>query len=76
MISCKQVATLLSSDQLASLSWWKRAEVRMHLAMCRYCSRFARQLRQIRMAARAAQNSVEADDHLEERIIERLSGRR
>lgn len=52
MISCKNVATLLMSDQLQTQSWWKRVEVRLHLAMCRFCPRLAHQMEQLRSAAR------------------------
>ena len=75
MISCKSVAKLLSSDGLAGLPWWKRAEVRLHLLMCKYCSRFARQIEQLRAAARRTPDPAEADPDLEERIIRRLSGK-
>jgi hypothetical protein len=75
MIPCKEVAKLLSSDQVASLRWWKRVELRLHLAMCKHCSRFARQLQQLRAAARRAQDALEPDSHLEERIMAHLSRR-
>ena len=80
MISCKSVAKLVSSDQLASLTWWNRAEVRLHLVFCKYCSRFARQIEQLRGAARRTPDPAEGDPlferRLEERIIDRLSGKR
>lgn len=75
MISCKNVATLLMSDQLQAQSRWKRMEVRLHLAMCRLCSRLARQLEQMRSAARRTGDQDAADPGLEERLIRRLSGR-
>jgi hypothetical protein len=73
MISCKNVATLLTSDQLQSQSWWKRIEVRLHLAMCRFCSRLARQIEQLRSATRR-ESEQEADSGFEDRLIRRLSG--
>jgi predicted anti-sigma-YlaC factor YlaD len=75
MISCKQVARLLTSDQLESQSWWKRMEVRMHLAMCGFCSRLARQIAQLRSGARLAQEANEADPGMEDRVIRHLSQR-
>ena len=74
MISCKNVARLLLSDQLRTQSWWKRAEVRLHLAMCRFCTRLARQVEQLRSAARQMSDRDEADSGVEERLIRRLSG--
>ena len=73
MISCKNVAKLLMSDQLESQRWWKRLEVRLHLAMCDLCSRLARQLEQLRSAARASGQANEGDPNLEDRITRRLS---
>ena len=51
MIRCKEVATFLSTDQLASQPMWRRAGVRVHLMMCRHCRRFARQLARLQQAA-------------------------
>ena len=75
MISCKNVAKLLMSDQLQAQSWWKRMEVRLHLAMCRFCSRLVRQIEQLRSAARRVSQQEGADPDFEDRLIRRLSGR-
>lgn len=75
MISCKNVAKMLMAEQLQTQSWWKRLNVRLHLAMCDFCSRLARQLEQLRSAARQMRDQDEADPGLEERLMRRLSGR-
>jgi hypothetical protein len=75
MISCKSVAELLTSDQLEAQPWWKRMEVRMHLALCGMCSRLKRQLEQLRSGAHELSRQNEADAGLEERLMRRLSGR-
>ena len=74
MISCKNVAKLVMSDQLQAQSWWKRMEVRLHLAMCRFCSRLAREIEQLRSAARGVTQQEAADSDFEDRLIRRLSG--
>lgn len=74
MISCNQVAKLLLSDQLPALSPWKRMEVKLHLAMCRLCSRLSRQVRQMGDGARRMAEDPAADGDFEERLIRRLSG--
>ncbi len=51
MIRCKEVATLLSTDQHASQPVWRRMAVRVHLMMCRHCRRFARQIALLKQAA-------------------------
>jgi hypothetical protein len=75
MISCRSVAELLTSDRLAAEGWWKRAQVRLHLAMCDGCSLLARQLAQLRAAARRMGPQNEPAAGLEERIVRKLSGR-
>ena len=75
MISCKNVAKLLMSDQLQAQSWWRRMEVRLHLAMCRFCSRLARQVERLRSAARGVTQQEAGDPDFEDRLIRRLSGR-
>lgn len=55
MLPCKHVATLLSTGDLASASARTRLAVRLHLAMCRHCRAFKRQLDGLgRLAGRAA----------------------
>ncbi len=75
MISCRNVARLLTSDELAAQSRWKRMEVRLHLAMCKFCSRLARQLELMRIAARRLPDSTKEDKDLEERLARRLFDR-
>jgi hypothetical protein len=74
MISCKNVAKLLMSDQLQAQSWWKRLEVRVHLAMCKFCFRLARQIEQLRSATRRPSEQEETDSRFKDRLIRRLSG--
>ena len=76
MISCKEVARLLDTEQMKDQGLMKRLQVRMHLWMCRHCKRFARQIRQLRAAARQMLGSAQAaqpDGEFEERILRRLS---
>ncbi len=46
MLSCKEIAKILSSGE--ELSWMKRAELRMHLMMCKLCSLYAQELKMMR----------------------------
>jgi hypothetical protein len=72
MISCKEVAKLVMSDRLQGQSWWKHVEVRLHIAMCDFCSRLARQVEQLRSAGRRMSDQGEADPDFEDGIIRRL----
>jgi hypothetical protein len=72
MISCRNIAGLLLSEQIVLEPWWRRMEIRMHLGMCRVCGRFARQLRQIRASTLEMANSQAPGPGLEQRILNRL----
>lgn len=76
MITCKEVATLLDTDELPRQSWWTRSNVRLHLMMCRHCRRFERQLQQLRAGARAVGVAFGAEDRAQdlERKIARALG--
>lgn len=52
MLRCREVAQLVSESMDRSLSLRQRWQVWLHLAMCRLCAGFARQLRLLRRAAR------------------------
>jgi len=51
-MKCREAARLLSQAMDARLPLWQRAGLRVHLAICDACSSFARQLSQLRGAAR------------------------
>ena len=74
MIRCQEVATLLSTDQLASQTVWRRAGVRLHLMMCRHCRRFARQMALLKQAAAdlAATFDAEVGADFPQRVREKL----
>ena len=74
MITCKNAAKLLSSDEFRTLGLWRRTEIRFHLLLCKHCSRLARQLQLIRFAVK--RTLTPTDPGLEDRIINRLSGRK
>ena len=44
MPSCLEVTKAVSSGELEKLSFFKKMLVRMHLAMCKVCSSYVRQL--------------------------------
>ncbi len=78
MLSCKEVARLIASDELADAVWSDRALVRLHLLMCRHCRGYAAQLRAIGAAARDRSDSDVADrasfEKLQSSILERCLG--
>lgn len=52
MLSCKDVTRLLSESMDRSLPLGKRVGVRLHLLICKFCSRYEKQLLLIRETAR------------------------
>ena len=60
MMSCRDVAALLSSGALDG-SRWRRVEVRLHLLMCQRCSAFRYQLKSITAAARTVASELTAE---------------
>lgn len=79
MIRCRELAELLTSDRLRDASFRVRMEARLHLWMCRHCARLAKQLEQLRTAARKLADSFvprETDapgERFEERLTRKLS---
>jgi hypothetical protein len=52
MLSCAEVSRLASERADRPLTWRERLAFRFHLAMCRNCARYARQLELLGRAAR------------------------
>ena len=52
LLACKDVSRLLSQAEERPLTWWQGWRLRMHLAVCDGCTRFAVQLRFLRRAIR------------------------
>lgn len=75
MISCREVATALMSDELRVLPWRRRIAIRLHLALCGACSRLARQLAGLRAAARTMAGENTSSPGFEERLVRKLRDR-
>ncbi len=52
MMTCKEVAKLVASDEFKEASWGRRMGLRLHLLMCSDCRRYAKQLRALGVYAR------------------------
>lgn len=61
MITCKQVSTLVSMGEIESAPMARRLEVWTHLAMCRHCRAFRRQIVRIGQAARSISAAFERE---------------
>lgn len=52
MKTCKETSELLSESMDRPLTWQERWAIRLHLLMCRHCSRFKRHLHFLHKVAR------------------------
>ena len=71
MLSCKEIAHTVSTEDVAPVGWRKRLAVKLHLMICRHCRRYAEQMRALGDAARSVfkappedPSSPEAPDNL------------
>ena len=54
MMTCREVSTVIARGELATAPWTERLAVRVHLAMCRHCRAFRRQVEAMARAASVA----------------------
>jgi hypothetical protein len=74
MMTCKEVSTLVSMDQVEDAPLARRLDVWLHLMMCHHCRAFRRQLLRIGRVARLMARDVEREpaSGFEGRILDRL----
>lgn len=77
MMNCQHASHLLSQSQDRRLPWPQRVGLRLHLMMCRACSRFAGQLALLRQAVTILGRQIENDAGiaLSEEARHRISGK-
>ncbi len=61
MLSCREVSELISEELDRDITFRERLGVRLHLMMCRGCSRFLKQIRFLRRVARSFRESAGDD---------------
>jgi hypothetical protein len=62
MFNCKKVTQLLSESLDRNLPLYQRMGMRIHLMMCKFCSRYKEQLLFLRKTARLYSESSEDSD--------------
>jgi len=75
MLSCKEAARLVSEQLDRKLPFWQRLGLRLHVFICRACSRYARQLRALDQAVSLRYRegfAAESPEHLSPQAIERI----
>ena len=75
MVRCSEVVRLIASDEYGSAGFIKRFGIRLHLAMCRNCTRYLRQLRALGAALHDGVEAVPASEveAARKQILEKLS---
>lgn len=61
MLSCQSASRLVSQSLDRPLNWQEKLALRFHLAMCRNCRRFAKQLKLLQGAVKAMMLRIEGD---------------
>lgn len=61
MLSCRDATELISRSMDIPLPAWKGIALRIHLLMCKFCTRYKRHLLFIREAVRRAARAEEAE---------------
>ncbi len=59
MLNCREASQLTSESLDHPLSWSKRFALRFHLSMCKYCKRYARQVRFIHQIVDLGRDELE-----------------
>jgi hypothetical protein len=74
MMTCHDVSILVSTGGLPEAPLVRQWAVRMHLAMCRHCRAFRRQIEAIARAARAAGLAFDREPsrNFEGNIVDRM----
>ena len=62
MLTCKEASRLASESLDRKLTWRQQIKLWMHLAICRLCFGFAKDIRQLRDAARLHAANAEIED--------------
>jgi hypothetical protein len=62
MYRCSELVRLISSDEYLTAKPLEKLGIRLHLAMCRFCARYFRQLRGLSATVRGWDHSVPASE--------------
>lgn len=72
LFNCEKIARMVSDSMDQDLPYGKRMGIRLHLMMCRYCTRFAQQLKQLRTAIQAGADDELPPQSLDDKVKQRM----
>ncbi len=64
MLSCKQASQLLSHNLDRRLTFSEKCSLKLHLMICKFCARFANQLKLIQKSVRKTTTAIESDNQI------------
>jgi hypothetical protein len=64
MLNCQQASQMISQSLDRRLTWRERFNLRLHLLICTYCSRFSQQLITLRSAFKRIGEQIEQDENI------------
>ncbi len=75
MYRCSEVVRLISSDEYLTAGVLKKLGIRLHLAMCKHCTRYVRQLGALAAALRKIGDGIATSEleNAKTRILQKLS---
>lgn len=78
MLSCKQLVKEINDNE--NLSFFKRAEIRTHLLMCKHCSAYAKHLKYMRegfkqLFSSVSQTNPEQIKKIEDQVLKKIRGK-
>lgn len=72
IMNCREIATLVDTDQVQGRSRIDRIQIRVHIWTCWHCRRLVRQIVWLRKLARQSVNAEPDNPGLETRILQKL----
>ena len=72
IMNCREIATLVDTDQVQAQSRVDRIQIRVHIWTCWHCRRLFRQIVWLRKLARESVNVEPDNPGLETRILQKL----
>ena len=75
MLSCRELARIVASDEIVEAAWPKKLAARVHLLMCQHCRRYAADIRALGASARRAWGAEARDPGRLEQLEKKILGR-
>ncbi len=75
MLSCKEATRLVSEGLDRQLPFWRRLGLRLHVVMCRGCSRYTRQIKALNRLISdhyAGDPPAEVSEHVSQDAVQRI----